>query len=170
MPAGQVGELRSYFYVCQTTADVDCDQRGDVCDRETVASDKLLSIQLAIHPFESLTDDRTLRFAVVRELLESRYSAWHLRNRAGCKGPLAQNAMCRRISWAGEAPWGGGPMRPRSSAPQNAKRTPPGVWVGPGANRSAASSTTAEPLPLSLIPGPSGTLSRCAPTMIKELS
>src|SRR5262245_56623142 len=41
MPAGQVGELWSDFYVCQTTADVDCDQRGDVGDRETVASDKL---------------------------------------------------------------------------------------------------------------------------------
>jgi hypothetical protein len=25
MPAGQVSELRSYFYVCQTAADVDCD-------------------------------------------------------------------------------------------------------------------------------------------------
>src|SRR5262245_35827922 len=71
MPAGQVGELRSYFYVCQTTADVDCDQRGDVCDRETVASDKLLSVQLAIHPVETLMDDCTLRFAVVRELLET---------------------------------------------------------------------------------------------------
>src|SRR5262245_12634275 len=42
MPAGQVGELWSDFYVCQTTADVDCDQRGDVGDRETVASDKLV--------------------------------------------------------------------------------------------------------------------------------
>src|SRR5262249_48751418 len=41
-PAGQVGELWSDFYVCQTTADVDCDQRGDVGDRETVASDKLV--------------------------------------------------------------------------------------------------------------------------------
>src|SRR5262249_52141700 len=69
--AGQVGELRSYFEACQATADVDCDQRGDVGDSETVASDKLLSVQLAIHPFESLMDDRTLRFAVVRELLET---------------------------------------------------------------------------------------------------
>src|SRR5215471_5185333 len=42
MPAGQVGELWSDFYVCQTTADVDCNQRGDVGDRETVASDKLV--------------------------------------------------------------------------------------------------------------------------------
>src|SRR5215468_108183 len=42
MPAGQVGELWSDFYVCQTTADVDCDQRGDVGDRETVTSDKLV--------------------------------------------------------------------------------------------------------------------------------
>src|SRR5262249_20609796 len=71
MPAGQVGELRSYFEACQATADVDCDQRGDVGDSETVASDKLLSVQLAIHPFESLMDDRPLRFAVVRELLET---------------------------------------------------------------------------------------------------
>src|SRR5262245_66630168 len=78
MPAGQVGELRSYFYVCQTTADVDCDQRGDVGDSETVASDKLLSVQLAVHPFESLMDDRTLRFAVVRELLDTT-----LKDRAG---------------------------------------------------------------------------------------
>src|SRR6516225_7739589 len=69
MPAGQVGELRSYFYVCQTTADADCDQCGDVGDRETVASDKLLSVQLTIHPFESLMRDPTLRFTVVRELL-----------------------------------------------------------------------------------------------------
>src|SRR5262249_14319283 len=69
MPAGQVGELRSYFYVCQTVADVDCDQRGDIGNRETVASDKLVHVQLAIHPFESLMHDRTLRFAVVRELL-----------------------------------------------------------------------------------------------------
>ena len=43
MPAGQVGELWRDFYVCQTTADVDCDQRGDVGDRETVASDKLVA-------------------------------------------------------------------------------------------------------------------------------
>src|SRR5262249_2985610 len=69
MPAGQVGELRSYFYVCQTVADVDCDQRGDIGNRETVASDKLVPVQLAIHPFESLMHDPTLRFAVVRELL-----------------------------------------------------------------------------------------------------
>jgi hypothetical protein len=25
MPAGQIGELRSYLYVCQTAADIDCD-------------------------------------------------------------------------------------------------------------------------------------------------
>jgi hypothetical protein len=44
MPAGQIGELRTYLYVCQTAADVDCDQRGDVGDREAVGRDKLLSI------------------------------------------------------------------------------------------------------------------------------
>src|SRR5215471_726431 len=69
MPAGQVGELWSHFYVSQTAANVDCDQRGDVGDRETVASDKLVRAQLAIHPFESLIHDSTLRFAVVWELL-----------------------------------------------------------------------------------------------------
>ena len=58
-------------------------------------------------------------------------------------------------------------MRPRSSAPQNAKRTRARVWAGSRASRSAASSTAAEPLPLSLMPGPSGTLSRCAPTTIR---
>jgi hypothetical protein len=38
MPAGQIGEFQSYLYVCQTAADIDCDQRGGVGDRETVAS------------------------------------------------------------------------------------------------------------------------------------
>src|SRR5215510_3404425 len=37
-------------------------------------------------------------------------------------------------------------------------------------HRNAASSTAAAPLPLSLMPGPSSTLSRCAPTTIKEPS
>src|SRR5262249_53353905 len=52
-------------------ADVDCDQRGDIGYCETVARDKLVTVQLAIHPFESLMHDPTLRFAVVWELLET---------------------------------------------------------------------------------------------------
>src|SRR5262245_13535776 len=71
MPAGQIGEFRRYLYVCQTAADIDCDQRGDVGDRETVAGDKLVSVQFTIHPFESLMRDRALCFTVVRELLET---------------------------------------------------------------------------------------------------
>src|SRR5262245_56406603 len=71
MPAGQIGESRSYLYVCQTAADIDCDQRGDVGDRETVARDKLVSVQFMIHPFESLMRDRALCLTVVRELLET---------------------------------------------------------------------------------------------------
>src|SRR6516164_6056394 len=57
-----------------------------------------------------------------------------------------------------------------SSAPQKAKRTRPRARVGSRTNRNAASSTAAAPLPLSLMPGPSSTLSRCAPTTIKEPS
>jgi hypothetical protein len=48
MPAGQIGEFRSYGYVGQTAADIDCDQRGDVGDREPVARDKLASVQFTI--------------------------------------------------------------------------------------------------------------------------
>ena len=61
----------SIFYVCQTTGDVDCDQRGNVGDRETVSRHKLVSIQLAVHPLESLMHERTLRFTVILELLET---------------------------------------------------------------------------------------------------
>ena len=71
MPAGQMGELRSYFYVCQTAADVDCDQRRDVRDCEAVAGNELMSAQFAIHPFETPMNYRSLAFAVFRELLEA---------------------------------------------------------------------------------------------------
>jgi len=60
MPAGQIGELRTYLYACQTAPDIDCDQRGDVGDRETVARNKLVSVQFTIHPFESLMRDRAV--------------------------------------------------------------------------------------------------------------
>lgn len=46
MPAGQISEFRTYLYVCQTAADIDCDQRGDVGDRETVARDKQVSVSV----------------------------------------------------------------------------------------------------------------------------
>ena len=56
------------------------------------------------------------------------------------------------------------PRSPASSAPHHAKRT---ALVTGGAlpSRSAISSWPAEPDPLSLIPGPAGTESRCAPAM-----
>ena len=71
MPAGQMGELRSYFYVCQTAADVDRDQRRDVRDCEAVAGNELMSAQFAIHPFETPINYRSLLFAVFRKLLEA---------------------------------------------------------------------------------------------------
>src|SRR5262249_28146674 len=47
-------------------------------DCEAVPRDELVSVQLAIHPFQALMNDRTLSFAVVRELLETA-----LKNRTG---------------------------------------------------------------------------------------
>src|ERR1700744_3411426 len=56
------------------------------------------------------------------------------------------------------------PISPSSSAPQKPNRT--ALWI-PGELPSckAVSSTAATPDPLSLMPGPSGTLSRCAPAI-----
>ena len=71
MPAGQIRELRSYFYVCQTAPDIDCHQRRDVGDCEAVPRDELVSVQFAIHPFEALIDYRSLRLAVFWELFNS---------------------------------------------------------------------------------------------------
>src|SRR5262245_9251023 len=42
-----------------------------VGDCEAVPGDELVSVQLAIHPFEALINECTLSFAVVRELLET---------------------------------------------------------------------------------------------------
>ena len=66
-----MGELGSYFYISKTSAQVDCDQRRDVGNRETVAGNELMSVQLAIHPLETLINHRSLRFAVFRESLET---------------------------------------------------------------------------------------------------
>ena len=55
------------------------------------------------------------------------------------------------------------PTVPNSSAPQSAKRTA-FFTSGELPSCTAVSSTAATPEPLSLMPGPSGTLSRCAPT------
>ena len=57
------------------------------------------------------------------------------------------------------------PCGPPSSAPQKAKRT---VRSGAGssARRSATTSRVATPEPLSLMPGPASTESRCAPSMM----
>src|ERR1700739_2143370 len=56
------------------------------------------------------------------------------------------------------------PISPSSSAPQKPNRT--ALWIsGELPNCSAVSRTAATPDPLSLMPGPSGTLSRCAPAI-----
>jgi hypothetical protein len=68
---GQIRERRRYFYVCQTAADIDCHQRRDVGDCESVPRDELVSVQFAIHPFQALMNDRALNFAVLRVLLET---------------------------------------------------------------------------------------------------
>ena len=56
------------------------------------------------------------------------------------------------------------PTMPISSAPHSAKRTAC-LTAGALPSCTAVSSTAATPEPLSLMPGPSGTLSRWAPTM-----
>ena len=66
-----MSKLRSYLYVCQPAADIDRDQRSDVCDREAITSNKFVSVQLEIHPFEALIDYRSLRLAVFGELLKT---------------------------------------------------------------------------------------------------
>src|SRR5262245_59663074 len=42
-----------------------------VGDCEAVSRDQLVSVQLAIHPFEALINECTLSFAVIRKLLET---------------------------------------------------------------------------------------------------
>jgi hypothetical protein len=44
VPAGQIGELRSYFNVCQRAADVDCDQRRNISDCVAVAGNELITL------------------------------------------------------------------------------------------------------------------------------
>jgi hypothetical protein len=44
--------------------DIDRHQRRDLGDCEAVPRDVLVSIQLAIHPFKALMNDRTLSFAI----------------------------------------------------------------------------------------------------------
>ena len=58
------------------------------------------------------------------------------------------------------------PTRPDSSAPHQAKRTRFSVLILSLAIRMAVSSRNADPEPLSLMPGPSGTESRCAPMIV----
>src|SRR5690349_15143271 len=57
------------------------------------------------------------------------------------------------------------PSRPCSSAPHHAKRRWLREVLPLPAQASAASRTAAEPVPLSLMPGPDDTLSRCAPVI-----
>jgi hypothetical protein len=76
VPAGQIGELRSYFNVCQRAADVDCDQRPNIRDCVAVAGNELITAQFAIHPFETPTNCSSLLLPVFRELLEAALKDW----------------------------------------------------------------------------------------------
>ena len=58
------------------------------------------------------------------------------------------------------------PTRPASSAPHHANRTRLRGFALSSVISSAISISVPEPEPLSLMPGPSSTLSRCAPTTI----
>src|SRR6516164_3486073 len=71
VPVGHMAQLWAYFYLRKTTTDIDRDQRSDVGNREAIASNKFMSVQLAIHPFKALIDYRSLRLAVFWELLET---------------------------------------------------------------------------------------------------
>jgi hypothetical protein len=66
-----MSKLRSYLYVCQPAADIDCDKRGNIGDREAVAGNKLMPVQFAIHPLKPLISYRPLRLAVFWELLKT---------------------------------------------------------------------------------------------------
>src|SRR6478672_4098654 len=57
------------------------------------------------------------------------------------------------------------PRRPCSSAPHQAKRRWLRALLPLPAQASAASRIAADPVPLSLMPGPAETLSRCAPVI-----
>ena len=44
VPAGQMGKLWSNLYLCQTAANIDCDQRSDVDDGEAVAGNESMPL------------------------------------------------------------------------------------------------------------------------------
>lgn len=71
-----MSKLRSNFYVRQPPADIDCDQCGNIGDREAVAGNKLMSVQFAIHPLKPLIDYRPLRLAIFRELPKAVLKDW----------------------------------------------------------------------------------------------
>ena len=78
------------------------------------------------------------------------------------------NAMSLRALISNDSTYLCDPISPSSSAPQKPNRT--ALWIpGELPNCRAVSRTAATPDPLSLIPGPSGTLSRCAPAITTSL-
>jgi hypothetical protein len=60
-----MGELWSYFYVCQTAAYVDCDQRRDVRDCEAVSGNELMSAPVR---YPSVRDADKLSLAALRRI------------------------------------------------------------------------------------------------------
>jgi hypothetical protein len=61
----------SYVYVCETAAEIDRDEGRDIGDSKAVARNELMSVQFVIHSFEALINDRSLRLAIFRKLLNT---------------------------------------------------------------------------------------------------
>src|ERR1700733_15818276 len=78
------------------------------------------------------------------------------------------SAMLLSASMSNDCTYFREPISPNSSAPQKQNRT--ALWIpGELPNCNAVSRTAATPDPLSLMPGPSATLSRCAPAITTSL-
>ena len=59
------------MYVCETAAEIDRDEGRDIGDCKAVARNELMSVQFVIHSFQALINDRSLRLAVFRKLLNT---------------------------------------------------------------------------------------------------
>lgn len=71
-----MGQLGFYFYVREAATEVDGDQRSDVGNSETIAGNKFMAVEFAVHPFESLIDYRALCLSVLRKLHETTLKDW----------------------------------------------------------------------------------------------
>src|SRR5215510_11595137 len=71
-----MSQLGVYFYVREAAPEVDGDQRRIVGISETIAGNKFMAVEFAVHPFESLIDYRALCLSVLRKLLETTLKDW----------------------------------------------------------------------------------------------